>query len=126
LSKKTAQAVQAFISEEGQYQRVIKLEQQLLDFGMHWSCQREQVQAAVLAGQTWVLTGTLELLTRQQAKSRLEQLGAKVAGSVSAKTSCVVVGSSAGSKLTRAQVLAVPVLDEAEFLAKLTQLEAQQ
>ncbi|HHX33906.1 MAG TPA: NAD-dependent DNA ligase LigA [Gammaproteobacteria bacterium] len=125
LSKKTAQAVQAFISQEGQHQRVIKLEQQLLDFGMHWSCQREQVQAAVLAGQTWVLTGTLELLTRQQAKSRLEQLGAKVAGSVSAKTNCVVAGSSAGSKLTRAQELAVPVLDEAEFLAKLTQLEAQ-
>ena len=72
-----------------------------------------------------MLTGTLEQLTREQAKTRLEQLGAKVAGSVSAKTSCVVAGSSAGSKLTKAQELGVSVLDEASFLAKLTQLESQ-
>lgn len=90
---------------------------------MHWSCQREQVQAAALAGQTWVLTGTLEELTRSQAKTRLEQLGAKVAGSVSAKTSCVVAGSSAGSKLSRAHELAIPVLTEAEFLTQLAELE---
>ncbi len=125
LSKNAAQAVQNFIEQDGQRQRVLQLEQQLIDFGMHWTCQREQVQAAPLAGQTWVLTGTLEVLTREQAKERLEQLGAKVAGSVSAKTSCVVAGSSAGSKLTRAQELGVNVLDEVAFLEKLTKLENQ-
>ena len=123
LSKNAAQALQDFISEEGRYAQVSRLEQQLIDFGLHWSCQREQVKAAPLVGQTWVLTGTMELLTREQAKARLEQLGAKVAGSVSAKTSCVVAGSSAGSKLTRAQELGVTVLDEAAFLEKLTELE---
>ena len=52
-----------------------------------------------LAGQTWVLTGTLEQLTRDEAKARLQALGAKVAGSVSAKTTQVVAGPGAGSKL---------------------------
>lgn len=125
MSKNAAQAVERFIKQAGQREQALKLEQQLLEFGMHWTCQREHVQAAPLAGQTWVLTGTLEELTRDQAKARLEYLGAKVAGSVSAKTSCVVAGSSAGSKLTKAQELGVTVLDEAEFLVKLAQLERQ-
>ncbi len=123
LSKNTAQALQSFISQAGERERALQLEQQLIEFGMHWSCQREQVQTAPLAGQTWVLTGTLEQLTREQAKTRLEQLGAKVAGSVSAKTNCVVAGSSAGSKLTKAQELSVPVLDEAAFIEKIICLE---
>ena len=123
LAKNAAQAVEDFIKQEGQREQALQLEQQLLDFGLHWSCQREQLQAAPLAGQTWVLTGTLEVLTREQAKARLEQLGAKVAGSVSAKTSCVVAGSSAGSKLTKAQELGVTVLDEQQFLQELAQLE---
>lgn len=125
LSKNTAQAVHDFIKQDAQRQRALQLEQQLIDFGMHWSCEREHVQAAPLAGQTWVLTGGLEQLTREQAKARLELLGAKVAGSVSAKTDCVVAGSSAGSKLTRAQELGVAVLDETEFLARLAYLESQ-
>ena len=123
LAKNAALGLQAFLKQEGQRERVLKLEQQLLDFGMHWTSQRAQVQAAPLTGQTWVLTGTLEVLTRNEAKARLEQLGAKVAGSVSAKTACVVAGSAAGSKLTRAQELGVSVLDEAEFLERLGQLE---
>lgn len=123
LAKNAALGLQAFLKQEGQRERVLKLEQQLLDFGMHWTSQRAQVQAAPLAGQTWVLTGTLEVLTRNEAKARLEHLGAKVAGSVSAKTACVVAGSAAGSKLTRAQELGVSVLDEAEFLERLGQLE---
>jgi len=70
-----------------------------------------------LAGQTFVLTGTLPTLSRDQAKDMLEALGAKVAGSVSKKTHCVVAGTEAGSKLDKAQELGIKVLDEAGLLA---------
>ena len=73
----------------------------------------------VLAGKTVVLTGTLPTLSRDAAKDMLEAAGAKVAGSVSKKTSYVVAGEEAGSKLARAQELGVPVLDEAGMLALL-------
>ncbi|MGI9251873.1 MAG: NAD-dependent DNA ligase LigA [Pseudohongiellaceae bacterium] len=69
-----------------------------------------------LQGQTWVLTGTLEQMTRNEAKSQLLALGAKVAGSVSKNTHCVVAGPSAGSKLDKAEELGVKVIDEAAFL----------
>ena len=69
-----------------------------------------------LAGQTWVLTGTLEIMSRAEAKERLQDLGAKVAGSVSAKTTQVVAGPGAGSKLNKAQSLDIPVMDEAQFV----------
>ena len=72
----------------------------------------------ILKGQTWVVTGKLEALTRDQAKQHLQTLGAKVAGSVSAKTSCVVAGPGAGSKLTKANELGIAVIDEAEFLSR--------
>lgn len=72
-----------------------------------------------LAGKTVVLTGTLPTLGRDQAKDMLEAAGAKVAGSVSKKTSYVVAGEEAGSKLAKAQELGVPVLDEAGMLALL-------
>ncbi len=80
--------------------------------------------AAPLAGQTWVLTGTLESMSRSDAKARLIALGAKVAGSVSAKTTQVVAGPGAGSKLTQAQALGIAVMDEAELLAALQRLES--
>ena len=70
-----------------------------------------------LAGQTWVLTGTLAAMSRNDAKARLQRLGAKVAGSVSKNTTRVVAGSSAGSKLERAQALSIPVMNEDEFVA---------
>ena len=82
--------------------------------GVTW--QEEQVLSVdeqPLSGQTWVLTGTLSGMTRDQAKEKLEQLGARVAGSVSKKTACVVAGEAAGSKLAKAEQLGVPVLDEA-------------
>ena len=91
----------------------------LKEAGVTW--QEEQVLSAdeqPLNGQTWVLTGTLSGMTRDQAKEKLEQLGAKVAGSVSKKTACVVAGEAAGSKLAKAEQLGVPVLDE-EGLANL-------
>lgn len=82
---------------------------------MNWEDEQQQPeQAQPLAGQTWVLTGTMTM-PRQEAKALLESLGAKVAGSVSKKTDCVVAGVEAGSKLTKAQELGVRVIDEAEF-----------
>ncbi|MEP6940913.1 MAG: BRCT domain-containing protein, partial [Rudaea sp.] len=86
----------------------------------------EHVDAASsgpLEGRTAVLTGTLVALTRDDAKARLEALGAKVAGSVSKKTSFVVAGSEAGSKLDKAQELGVAIWDEARLLGFLHQHE---
>jgi DNA ligase (NAD+) len=68
-----------------------------------------------LAGRTFVLTGTLERLTREQATERIEELGGKVTGSVSGKTDYVVAGDTPGSKLDRAQELERPVIDEDEL-----------
>ncbi len=82
--------------------------------------QADQV-AGPLDGQTAVLTGTLTQMNRDEAKARLEALGAKVAGSVSKKTSFVVAGAEAGSKLTKAQELGVPVWDEDQLVAFLAQ-----
>ncbi|ALN62066.1 NAD-dependent DNA ligase OB-fold domain protein [Lysobacter antibioticus] len=76
-----------------------------------------------LDGQTAVLTGSLTALTRDEAKLRLEALGAKVAGSVSKKTSFVVAGEAAGSKLDKAQELGVEIWDEAKLLAFLAEHE---
>jgi DNA ligase (NAD+) len=79
---------------------------------------------APLEGQTFVLTGTLASLSRDEAKDRLEALGAKVSGSVSKKTSAVIAGEATGSKLGKAQELGVPVWDEAQLLALLGEHEA--
>jgi DNA ligase (NAD+) len=70
----------------------------------------------VFLGQTFVLTGTLPQLTREEATARIEAAGGKVSGSVSKKTSYVLAGAEAGSKLDKAQALGVPVIDEAQFL----------
>jgi DNA ligase (NAD+) len=75
--------------------------------------------AGPLAGKTFVLTGTLETMTREAATELLERLGAKVAGSVSKKTSVVVHGSDAGSKLEKARQLGVETWDEQQFRANI-------
>ena len=74
-----------------------------------------------LLGQTWVVTGKLERMSRDEAKASLQTLGAKVAGSVSAKTSCLVAGPGAGSKLSKAQEHGVEIIDEAALLALLAE-----
>lgn len=89
----------------------------ILFSGVYW--EEEVVGEQPLLGQVWVVTGTLEKMDRNQAKEVLEKLGAKVSGSVSKKTTCVVAGPGAGTKLTTAQDLGVKVIDEAEFLAML-------
>ncbi len=95
---------------------------QLRAAGAHWPEQAEQPSSSLpLSGQTFVLTGTLTALSREAAKEKLESLGAKVSGSVSAKTTCVVAGVEAGSKLDKARDLGVNVLDETAFLQLLTQ-----
>ncbi|MFD2191180.1 NAD-dependent DNA ligase LigA [Pistricoccus aurantiacus] len=92
--------------------------------GITWDEVEMQPRVQPLAGQTWVLTGTLESMTRDEGKARLQALGAKVSGSVSKKTACLVAGEAAGSKLTKAQELEVPVIDEAGFLEKLREWES--
>jgi DNA ligase (NAD+) len=95
---------------------------QLRAAGIHWpegEGAAAQAGPAVLAGQTWVLTGTLPTLSRDQAKALIEGAGGKVSGSVSKKTHAVLAGEEAGSKLDKARELGVTVLDEAAFLALL-------
>jgi len=106
--------VAAFFASED-HRRVIKA---LRDKGLSWSEVRAPAPAAAahaLFGKTFVLTGTLESLTREAATEALIARGAKVAASVSKKTSYVVAGAEAGSKLTKAQQLGVPVIDEAQL-----------
>ena len=94
----------------------------LLARGVRWPAPAPAAAAVQpLAGQTWVLTGTLEALPRNEAKARLVTLGAKVAGSVSKNTDQVVAGPGAGSKLAKAESLGVPVMDEAALLALLAE-----
>ncbi|MBB71293.1 MAG: DNA ligase (NAD(+)) LigA [Legionellales bacterium] len=85
--------------------------------GIHWpDVSKPSSDAQPLAGLTYVLTGTLSTMTRDEAKDKLQALGAKVSGSVSKKTHCVVAGEAAGSKLTKAEQLGVEVMDEAGLL----------
>ncbi|TNC99434.1 MAG: DNA ligase [Gallionellaceae bacterium] len=115
-----AQSIVGFFAEAHNREVV----QQLRELGVHWD-EHEGVTAQVLplSGQTFVLTGTLASLSRDEAKSRLEALGAKVAGSVSKKTDCVVAGAEAGSKLDKARELNVPVWDEAALTEHLSKWE---
>ncbi|WP_111496351.1 NAD-dependent DNA ligase LigA [Marinobacter bohaiensis] len=87
----------------------------LKDAGVQWQTLEPSAAPKPLKGQTFVLTGTLSEMTREEAKERLEALGAKVSGSVSKKTSYVVAGEAAGSKLTKAESLSIAVMDESEF-----------
>lgn len=100
----------------------------LLAAGIQWPTPevRAPKEASIFANKTVVLTGTLEQMSRPQAKSWLESLGAKVAGSVSAKTDFVIAGESAGSKLSKATALGVAVLTEQQWLAMMPTQPATQ
>ncbi|WP_414041428.1 NAD-dependent DNA ligase LigA [Acidithiobacillus sp. M4-SHS-6] len=93
----------------------------LLRAGIHWPPipRAQEREMLPLKGETYVLTGTLASMTREEAKAAIEALGGKVSGSVSAKTSFVVVGRDPGSKAEKAQALAIPFLDETAFLQRL-------
>ena len=90
--------------------------EKLISHGIHWPRLERSAGSQVLAGKTYVLTGTLEQMTRNDAKARLLALGAKVAGSVSKNTDCVVAGPGAGSKRSKAEELGIDIIDEGEFL----------
>ncbi|WP_312904960.1 NAD-dependent DNA ligase LigA [Stutzerimonas nitrititolerans] len=124
LNEKAARALRDYFDVPENAQRARDGEAQLRDFGMHWQSERKSVEGLPLAGQTWVLTGTLEAMSRDEAKVQLEALGAKVSGSVSARTNCVVAGPGAGSKLAKANELGLKVLDEPAFLEQLAKLQA--
>lgn len=89
---------------------------QLRAAGVHWDESIVERDAQPLTGKTFVLTGTLPNLKRDEAQALIEAAGGKVSGSVSKKTSYVVAGEEAGSKLVKAESLGIPVLDEEAFL----------
>jgi DNA ligase (NAD+) len=101
-------------------QRNIAMIQALRVAGVHWPTLQAPSDSGVLTGKTFVITGTLPTLSRDQAKDRILAAGGKVTESVSKKTSYVVVGAEAGSKLQKAQQLGVPILDEAALLKLLS------
>jgi DNA ligase (NAD+) len=116
LPKDSAESVHAFFrSREGQA-LARRTAEAVARLGAAVAHVREAA-AGPLEGQTVVLTGTLSALTRDEAKDRLEALGAKVSGSVSKKTAFVVAGEAAGSKLAKAQELGIETWDEARLLA---------
>lgn len=117
IGPKVARSIRDFFDDE----RNRDLVERLRESGLQFSWEPPQPVATVegIAGKTFVLTGTLPSMTRDEAKARIEAAGGKVTGSVSKKTDFVLAGAEAGSKLEKAQALGVRILDEAEFLALL-------
>jgi DNA ligase (NAD+) len=115
VGPKVAQSIWEFFREPRNRELVERLRAAGLKFEHHVP----RKKAGPLQGLTFVLTGTLPSLTRDEAKARIEAAGGKVTGSVSKQTSFVVAGEAAGSKLDKAQALGVPVIDEAKLLEML-------
>ena len=96
----------------------------LIDAGIAWSGPEEQSAVkALLTGQTWVVTGKLEAMSRDEASASIRRLGGQTAGSVSKKTDVLLAGPGAGSKLSKAESLGVKVIDENEFMRILEEAE---
>jgi DNA ligase (NAD+) len=110
-----AESVRAFADEPHNRQLIARLAAAGVNMDSH--APEPSAEPGPLAGQTFVLTGTLAGMTRDEAQAALEALGAKVSGSVSKKTTCLVAGTDAGSKLEKARQLGVETLDEEGFLA---------
>jgi DNA ligase (NAD+) len=110
-----AESIRQFFAEPHNRQVIAGLRR----VGVTWPERREASARTALTGKTFVLTGTLASMTRDEARERIEAAGGRVSASVSKKTDYVVAGSEPGSKLARARELGVPVLDEAGFLALL-------
>jgi DNA ligase (NAD+) len=111
VGPRVAEAIHEFFAET----RNRELVERLRAAGLTFTAEKRK-KSAKLEGLSFVLTGTLPTLTREEAKERIEQAGGRVSGSVSKKTSFVVAGEEAGSKLDKARELKVPILDEAKFL----------
>jgi DNA ligase (NAD+) len=116
IGPERAEAIAEWFSDEDNLKLVGELRERGLTFE---AGEAERPVEGRLSGQTYVITGTLEGWTREEATRALEELGAKVAGSVSKKTTGVVVGEEPGSKLRKAQQAGVPILDETAFAALL-------
>ncbi len=114
VGPKVAASIREFFENE----RNQALVERLRAVGVKMTAEKKQ-RSAELAGMTFVLTGSFPTMSREEAKARIEAAGGKVSGSVSKKTSFVVAGEEAGSKLDKAQELGVPVIDEATLLAML-------
>ena len=115
IGAKMAHEIQEFFSVEANLEVI----QRLADAGVSMIDDTPENQEQPLAGKTFVLTGTLTEFKRSDLKKRLEDLGAKVSGSVSKKTDYVVAGENAGSKLAKAQELSIPVMNEHEIISLL-------
>ncbi|MBC9229957.1 NAD-dependent DNA ligase LigA [Acinetobacter beijerinckii] len=100
----------------------IEVLDRLMAAGIYWDAPTAPTRQP-LNGESWVVTGTLETMGRDEATQKLQALGARVSGSVSSKTKCVVAGEKAGSKLDKAHKLDIRVLNEQEFLEFLAQYE---
>lgn len=116
VGPRISQAIQEFFAQQANRQLV----ESLKAAGLDMTAEKKQ-RTMQLAGLTFVLTGTLPTLTRDEAKQKIEAAGGKTAGSVSKKTSYVVAGEEAGSKLDKARELNIPILDEAGLLALLAE-----
>jgi DNA ligase (NAD+) len=109
VGPKVAHSISRFFTEPHNLELIERLRQAGLQFTQE---RKQRAGGGTLAGKTFVLTGTLPNWSREEAKERIEAAGGKVAGSVSKKTSYVVAGEEAGSKLEKARELEIPVLDE--------------
>jgi DNA ligase (NAD+) len=115
VGPKVAESIHAFFDEP----RNQKLIERLRKEGLRLEQERKTPRQTTLAGKVFVLTGTLQQMTRDEAKQQIEQVGGRVTGSVSKKTDYVVAGADPGSKLDKARALGVAVIDEKELLALL-------
>lgn len=117
-----AQAIVQFFAETHNRDVI----QNLCAAGVHWTETQVRIEhGGRLSGKSFVLTGTLPTLSRDEAREKIEALGGKVAGSVSSKTDYVIAGTEAGSKLEKAHALGVTVLDEEGLFALLDDIQTK-